>query len=293
MSRSGLQVEHKSKQSFIDTLRYILKRIKPEKVYFSGRDLLPRGPVCMLPYACMDIPLSGLKHMLFSSSGKLRDVLMKPGEIHYSPPMCWKRPVWDSPHEMSSIVFNPDYIRLTYIKLDEHSADTFSMGASIFYHTSHPLSKSGRAIVQALNIMAESERAAGVPALMIALLEVVLQELIEDSPGNNRKAHDTWQQICHYLRDNCQSPINRAHVAQVFSLNPSYISRLFTAEGGESFNAMLRRLRLEHAAMLLQTTRLSIDEVADRCGYLSSTFFISTFKKQYEITPGAYRRRGK
>ena len=293
MSCSGLQVEHKSKQSFINVLRYILCRIKPERILFSGRDLLPRGPVCMLPYACMDIPLSGLKHMLFSSAGKVHDVMMKPGEIHYSPPMCWKRPAWDAPHEMSSIVFNPDYIRITYIELLEPQAESFAMTASVFYHTSHPLGKTGKAIVQALNVMAESGRDTGASALMISLLEVVLQELIEDKPVNNRKAHDTWMQICHYLRDNCQSPINRAHVAQMFNLNPSYVSRLFSSEGGESFNSMLRRLRLEHAAMLLQTTRLSVDEVADRCGYLSSTFFISTFKQQYGVTPGLYRRRGK
>ena len=255
--------------------------------------MLPQGPVCMLPYACMDIPLSGLKHMLFSSGGKWHDVMMKPGEIHYSPPMCWKRPVWDTPHEMSSIVFNPDYARITYIELLEPQADSFAMAASIYYHTSHPFGKTAKAIGQALNVMAESGSDTGASALMISLLELVLQELIEDKPVNNRKAHDTWLQICHYLRDNCQSPINRAHVAQVFKLNPSYVSRLFSSEGGESFNSMLRRLRLEHASMLLQTTRLSIDEVADRCGYLSSTFFISTFKKQYGITPGAYRSHGR
>lgn len=293
MSCSGLHVEHKSRQNFIDVLQYVLTRIKPGKIFFSGRELLPGGPVCLLPYACMDIPLSGLKHMVFSTTGELHDIMMTPGEIHYCPPMCWKRPFWDSPHEMSSIVINPDYIRITYIELLEPQIDSFAMSASIFYHTSHPLGKTGKAIVQALNIMAESGNDTGASALMISLLEIVLQELMEDKPVNNRKAHDTWLQICHYLRDNCQSPINRAHVAQLFNLNPSYISRLFSSEGGETFNSMLRRLRLEHAAMLLQTTRLNIDEVADRCGYLSSTFFISTFKQQYGMPPGAYRRHGR
>jgi AraC-like DNA-binding protein len=293
MSVTGLSVEHKSKRSFVDILQYVLNEAGPQKILFSGNELVPNGPMYMLPYACMDIPLSGLKHMVFASDGQTQDVLMKPGEIHYCPPMCWKRSVWDFAHEMSSVVFNPDYIRITYINHTRDMEKTYPGGASIFYHTSRPLGKTGKAILQALNIMGETGREAGAAALTRSLLEVVLDELIHDNPRNDSKAHDTWLRMCHYLRENCQSPINRAHAAQVFNLNPSYVSRLFTSEGGESFTSMLRRLRLEHAAMLLKNTRMSIDEITDNCGYLSSTFFISTFKRHYGVTPGAYRKSGK
>jgi AraC-like DNA-binding protein len=59
--------------------------------------------------------------------------------------------------------------------------------------------------------------------------------------------------------------------------------------GEEGFNQTLRRLRLEHAALLLKNTHMSINEITDACGYLSSTYFIAAFKKYFRVSPGKYR----
>ncbi|MEO0529976.1 MAG: DNA-binding transcriptional regulator [Planctomycetota bacterium] len=53
----------------------------------------------------------------------------------------------------------------------------------------------------------------------------------------------------------------------------------------------LRRLRLERGRQLLGETELSMDEVAEACGYASSTPFGAAFRKQHGMTPLAYRRQ--
>jgi AraC family carnitine catabolism transcriptional activator len=53
---------------------------------------------------------------------------------------------------------------------------------------------------------------------------------------------------------------------------------------------MLRRLRLEHARTMLQTTRLSVQEVALACGFTSSNTFCRAYRQKFARSPGAGRR---
>jgi AraC-like DNA-binding protein len=46
---------------------------------------------------------------------------------------------------------------------------------------------------------------------------------------------------------------------------------------------------MEHAAILLEQTDLTIDEITDICGYASSTYFIAAFHKHHGKPPGKYR----
>lgn len=288
--KCGLAVRHQSKDDFTALLRYIIETLPVSEVHCSNRKPQPPGSLSLASVPRIDIPLSGRKHMRFASGGEEKDIIMLPGEFHYAPPLCWKRPVWDMLHEMSSIVYNPNYIHITYIDYDRLSSFYENHAATVFYDTAKPIDTAGNAVLQALNIQSERNSGAGIRELMKALLEITLENLLNDDPHPDSKAHSTWIQLEQYLRENFNTPINRAHTAKIFGLNPSYVSRLFQSEGKEGFNSMLRRLRLEHAALLLKNTNMSIDEITVQCGYQSSTFFIAAFKRSYNMTPGIYRR---
>lgn len=282
--------KHQSKDSFIELLKYIINEIGIRKVHFSQKEPICKGVVSLMNTTSLDIPLSGKKHISFAHDGRVQERYITPGEIHCSSPMHWKRPLWDSLHEMSSIVYHSDYIRLTYINHNQVEPNYISHpAAEVFYHTSIPLDITGKSILRTLTLMADSGEESGSKELIIALLKITLRTLENDTFTFSGKAHKTWIQITQYVQEHFSSPINRAHVASVFKLNPSYVSRLFNDQGNESFNAMLRRLRFEHAALLLKQTNLTVDEITDACGYLSSTYFISAFHKHFGISPGKYR----
>lgn len=57
-----------------------------------------------------------------------------------------------------------------------------------------------------------------------------------------------------------------------------------------SFSALKNQSRLSHAAMLLSTTKLPLEEVCDQVGYKNYSFFSRAFKRQYKITPVNYRK---
>lgn len=65
----------------------------------------------------------------------------------------------------------------------------------------------------------------------------------------------------------------------------------FTSSLGLPPIEYLTRWRLMKARALLAETSLSIDDVAERCGYASLPSFSRRFKMQFGIGPGAYRRQ--
>ena len=89
----------------------------------------------------------------------------------------------------------------------------------------------------------------------------------------------------HFLEQNYAKPLNLEQTARHIGLSPAYFSRSFHREYGMSFSKYLTSLRLEAAHRLLQTTRLQIGEVASRCGFSSSSYFIKVFSEHYRVTP--------
>ena len=98
---------------------------------------------------------------------------------------------------------------------------------------------------------------------------------------------ESMLRVKHYLDQNFSSQVTLKDAAEFVRLSPSYISRLFRREFGLSFSAYLTARRLESARHLLQTTHLQIAEIAARCGFSSSSYFIKVFSAHYGLTPGS------
>ena len=81
------------------------------------------------------------------------------------------------------------------------------------------------------------------------------------------------------------------HLAISVNLSPSRLRQLFKREIGESPKQHLRRVRMQRAEHLLQTTFLSVKEVTFFSGFRDVSHFVRDFKKQYGVTPTGFRTR--
>lgn len=79
-------------------------------------------------------------------------------------------------------------------------------------------------------------------------------------------------------------------LAARFGFSVPYLSKLLKNAWGCGFAEILQRVRLEHAKELLVTTTLTVTEISALVGYENDAYFISIFKKAFNITPQKYRR---
>jgi AraC-like DNA-binding protein len=52
----------------------------------------------------------------------------------------------------------------------------------------------------------------------------------------------------------------------------------------------IREVRLKKAVILLKKDDYNIDEIAIIVGFNSTSYFIRSFKKKYEMTPSAFKQ---
>jgi len=81
-----------------------------------------------------------------------------------------------------------------------------------------------------------------------------------------------------------------ASLAAEVGMSRSPFASRFTALVGTSPLAYLARWRMHVAADLLEGSTMSISEIAERVGYASEAAFGRGFKKEFGVSPGAFRR---
>ena len=77
--------------------------------------------------------------------------------------------------------------------------------------------------------------------------------------------------------------------AECLNVNPSYLSTLFKKETGMTLTEYINRKRIENALLLLNSTDMQIQMIAQYCGITDVNYFTKTFKKIVGKTPKEYR----
>lgn len=72
-------------------------------------------------------------------------------------------------------------------------------------------------------------------------------------------------------------------------MHPTNVSKNFKNKYGINLSDYIASVRISHAKDLLQEEKLSVQEIGEKVGFLSTSVFVRTFKKKEKITPGQYR----
>ncbi|MEM8803028.1 MAG: AraC family transcriptional regulator [Pseudomonadota bacterium] len=70
-----------------------------------------------------------------------------------------------------------------------------------------------------------------------------------------------------------------------------HVCRVCRAQTGYSPSEYINRIRIDHAAMLLRSSEMTISEISESCGFQNSSYFHRLFRAQISQTPKAYRRK--
>lgn len=86
-------------------------------------------------------------------------------------------------------------------------------------------------------------------------------------------------------RDAANAAATLAGTAQLFHMNPSYLSASLRRVTGQTFSQLVRGHRLRRAAQLLVHSGMKLEEICEQIGYQDTTQFIRYFKAAYSVTP--------
>lgn len=133
----------------------------------------------------------------------------------------------------------------------------------------------------------ECETVAELQAEITNTLSLVCKH-IQSKTGN--RSYELSRSIIEFVNSRYgEVTLNIAMIAENLGITPSYMSKLFKEQTGETLPDYINKVRLEKAKVLLREEKLNISDAAVKVGYLNSNALIRSFKKYEGVTPGKYK----
>ncbi|SHO43355.1 AraC family transcriptional regulator [Anaerocolumna xylanovorans] len=102
-----------------------------------------------------------------------------------------------------------------------------------------------------------------------------------------------YEQIKNYIYSHYQDPdFSVESLAGAMNKSVPYISRVYSQTNGTTIKDTISELRMDMAKQLLKGKNLSINEIAARVGFSSTSYFHKAFKKATGVTPKEYQEKG-
>ncbi len=124
-------------------------------------------------------------------------------------------------------------------------------------------------------------------------------QLEKYKPTNRIKAHNEITKkdlnnklklALKFMRENLRSGVTLAQLADAANLSPFHFHRAFKNAYELTPLQYITRLRMKEVCKLLTKTRRPISLVGTACGFEDQSSFIRLFKKEFKLTPLAYRK---
>ena len=106
----------------------------------------------------------------------------------------------------------------------------------------------------------------------------------------SRQAYSVIIQTCmDYIDFHYNFPLSLSALAGLCSVSESYLSTLFKKETKMTVTEYINSTRIRQALILLNSSAMSIGEIASQCGFFDANYFSRVFKKQLGLSPKEYR----
>jgi len=102
---------------------------------------------------------------------------------------------------------------------------------------------------------------------------------------------DQIEEIEKWLRRNYRKRGGMPELAHVLSMSVRQLRRFMEDVYGMSFQEKITALRMEEAALLLETSDMTVTQIGASVGYGAESTFYQTFRRYYSMTPLEYRKQ--
>lgn len=140
------------------------------------------------------------------------------------------------------------------------------------------------------------ERMPGFELRAMGILYSLWQEIFQLAQDRIGEAVSTdvnvliQKQMLEYIRTHYQERITVDAIAAAGGVCRTKCCQIFKKYLGQTPNAYLNSFRLERGMQLLKSTRMSVTEIAEACGYSSGCYFTEMFTKLKGCSPTQFRK---
>lgn len=117
---------------------------------------------------------------------------------------------------------------------------------------------------------------------------------IQPQFGNSLPDYDMMSPFVKEVRDLLKNKLGEAvtieDMAEKMNMSVRNFSRVFLKESGLTPGRFLEKMRMDQAKNMLEYTDMSIDMIADQCGFGSSVSLRRLFLKHITLSPSQYRK---
>ncbi|HFK2926931.1 TPA: helix-turn-helix transcriptional regulator [Aeromonas hydrophila] len=140
------------------------------------------------------------------------------------------------------------------------------------------------------NLYAEQERHQDplLSALLVEQLGFYLRRLLQKGEGQ-RRGERLALRLELLLKESLTEPWDIARMAGALHLSERQLYRLCQQHFALAPMALLQRLRLQRAALLLASRADPVKRLAEQCGFKNEYHFSTAFKRQHGLAPSHYR----
>jgi AraC family transcriptional regulator len=125
----------------------------------------------------------------------------------------------------------------------------------------------------------------------LALEGMVLELVAELSREFSREDAPRWlRETIDFLYANFAQSLSAEEIAAASGIHPSHLMRAFRQRHRCTVGEYVRRLRVERASHLLETSETPLAEVAREVGFCDQAHLGRAFKEHVGLTPGQFRR---
>lgn len=109
------------------------------------------------------------------------------------------------------------------------------------------------------------------------------------APAKRASANRLLDPAIYYIREHYHEAITLEELANLCSMSKSHFIRSFGKYANRTPHEYLLAYRLRQAKQLLLTTDLSIEQIAEECGFNSASHFARAFRKSNGISPTEFK----
>lgn len=145
-----------------------------------------------------------------------------------------------------------------------------------------------------LDIFSDEKQSSCIALETISAIADLFAWIIKEKRYRSTSRKNGWsvriKPVLEYIEDHYGEQLSLDILSTVAGMNARYFCKVFYSLTNTTPMNYVNFFRIEQASFLLDSTDMSITEIAVNCGFWESSYFTKVFKKFKGTTPHLYRR---